>query len=182
MNRKENRRSKSLGEGKVNSEVRAKFLRSYLTGIFALQSSLPLHSTLSRTARHLNAVAHRRHLKQQATSRGCLCRISRNQRSSDPLVSGSDATQSVHSSRHKPRQHHRSSPGRTCDKHRKYQWLGRDLVASVIQNPEQMQSLQPAVGYVPEHYQAAVEGINSWLGLAHGANYSYQINAGPFGR
>ena len=35
MNRKENRRSKSLGEGKVNSEVSAKFLRSYLTGIFA---------------------------------------------------------------------------------------------------------------------------------------------------
>ena len=41
-----------------------------------------------------------------------------------------------------------------------------------------MQSLQPAVGYVPEHYQAAVEGINSWLQVAHG-NYSYQIVQDP---
>lgn len=37
-----------------------------------------------------------------------------------------------------------------------------DLVADVVSNPQQFQSLQVAQGYVPEHFQAAVQGINSW--------------------
>lgn len=37
-----------------------------------------------------------------------------------------------------------------------------DLVADVISNPQQFQSLQVAQGYVPDHFQAAVQGINSW--------------------
>ncbi|MBS1955825.1 MAG: matrixin family metalloprotease [Cyanobacteria bacterium SZAS-4] len=37
-----------------------------------------------------------------------------------------------------------------------------DLVADVISNPQTFQSLQVAQGYVPEHFQAAVQGINSW--------------------
>jgi predicted Zn-dependent protease len=37
-----------------------------------------------------------------------------------------------------------------------------DLVADVVSNPQQFQSLQVAQGYIPEHFQAAVQGINSW--------------------
>lgn len=37
-----------------------------------------------------------------------------------------------------------------------------DLVADVVSNPQQFQSLQVAQGYAPEHFQAAVQGINSW--------------------
>lgn len=37
-----------------------------------------------------------------------------------------------------------------------------DLVADVISNPQTFQSLQVAQGYAPEHFQAAVQGINSW--------------------
>ncbi len=37
-----------------------------------------------------------------------------------------------------------------------------DLVADVISNPQTFQSLQVAQGYSPEHFQAAVQGINSW--------------------
>jgi predicted Zn-dependent protease len=53
-----------------------------------------------------------------------------------------------------------------------------DLVASVVQNPQQLQSLTTAEGYAPEHYQAAVAGINSWLRVSNG-KYSYEITQDP---
>jgi predicted Zn-dependent protease len=53
-----------------------------------------------------------------------------------------------------------------------------DLVASVVQNPGQLQSLEQAQGYVPEHYQAAVRGISSWQNVAGGL-YSFQITQDP---
>jgi Matrixin len=43
-----------------------------------------------------------------------------------------------------------------------------DLVASVVQNQEQMNGLQVAQGYAPEHYQAARQGIESWKNCGNG--------------
>jgi predicted Zn-dependent protease len=53
-----------------------------------------------------------------------------------------------------------------------------DIVANVVQNPDQLNSLPQAVGYVPQHYQAAVQGINSWQKCGGGL-YSYQITQDP---
>lgn len=53
-----------------------------------------------------------------------------------------------------------------------------DLVASVVQNQQQLQSLSQAEGYAPEHYQAAVEGINSWQKFGNGL-FSYQLTQDP---
>jgi predicted Zn-dependent protease len=53
-----------------------------------------------------------------------------------------------------------------------------DVVANVVQNPEQLQSLPAAEGYVPDHFQAAVRGINSWKGVAQGL-FSYEITQDP---
>ena len=176
MNRKENRRSKSLGEDKINSEVSAKFLGSYLTGIFALVVALTAFNSEDSSAapkrtrpsaapkttapsgvvyqefRGPNgAVIH--WLADQMPLKVYIAPGTSLDSIIDPAL-GAPAT-STGNLDHLP-----------------------DLVASVIQNPEQMQNLQPAVGYVPEHYQAALEGINSWLQVAHGA-YSYQIVQDP---
>lgn len=37
-----------------------------------------------------------------------------------------------------------------------------DLVADIVQNPQTMQSLTVAEGFVPAHFDAAVQGISSW--------------------
>ena len=47
-----------------------------------------------------------------------------------------------------------------------------------MQNKEQLQSLPAAEGYVPEHFQAAVRGINSWKGVAQGL-YSFEFTEDP---
>lgn len=53
-----------------------------------------------------------------------------------------------------------------------------DLVASVVQNPGQLQSLPVAVGYAQEHYQAALNGINTWQHYSGGL-YSYTLVNDP---
>lgn len=58
----------------------------------------------------------------------------------------------------------------------KEQWP--DVVANVVQKKGQLGSLPQAVGYVPQHYEAAVQGINSWQKYSGGL-YSYQITQDP---
>jgi predicted Zn-dependent protease len=53
-----------------------------------------------------------------------------------------------------------------------------DLVAGVVQNPAQLNSLQPAQGYVQEHFQAARQGIQSWAGVS-GGKYSFEFTDDP---
>lgn len=53
------------------------------------------------------------------------------------------------------------------------------LVASVASNPQQMQSLPQAVGFVPEHYQAAMEGISMWKAFEREGLFSFQFTDDP---
>ncbi len=54
-----------------------------------------------------------------------------------------------------------------------------DLVADVISNPQTFQSLQVAQGYAPEHYQAAVQGINSWKAFERDGLFKFQLVEDP---
>lgn len=54
-----------------------------------------------------------------------------------------------------------------------------DLVASVVQNPETMQNLPVANGFVPDHYQAAVQGIGSWKAFEKENLFSFQFTDDP---
>jgi predicted Zn-dependent protease len=54
-----------------------------------------------------------------------------------------------------------------------------DLVADVISNPQSFQSLAVAQGYVPEHYQAALQGINSWKAFERDGLFKFQIVEDP---
>ena len=54
-----------------------------------------------------------------------------------------------------------------------------DLVADVISNPQTFQSLQVAQGYAPEHFQAAVQGINSWKAFERDGLFKFQIVEDP---
>ena len=53
-----------------------------------------------------------------------------------------------------------------------------DLVAQVTSNQEQFQQLKEAEGYMPEHYQAAVQGIESWKKYSNGL-FSYEFVKDP---
>lgn len=54
-----------------------------------------------------------------------------------------------------------------------------NLVAQVVDNPEQFQSLQRAEGYVDGHYQAVLEGVLSWKPFENEGLFSYQITQDP---
>ncbi|HEY9679264.1 MAG TPA: matrixin family metalloprotease [Drouetiella sp.] len=54
-----------------------------------------------------------------------------------------------------------------------------DLVADVVSNPQTMQSLPVAQGYVPEHYQAALQGINSWKAFEKEGLFRIQMVEDP---
>ena len=54
-----------------------------------------------------------------------------------------------------------------------------DLVADVVSNPQQFQSLPVAQGYVPEHYQAALQGINSWKAFERDGLFKFQVVNDP---
>lgn len=54
-----------------------------------------------------------------------------------------------------------------------------DLVADVISNPQTFQSLQVAQGYTPEHFQAAVQGINSWKAFERDGLFKFQLVEDP---
>ncbi len=54
-----------------------------------------------------------------------------------------------------------------------------DLVADVISNPQTFQSLPVALGYSPEHYQAAVQGINSWKAFERDGLFKFQLVEDP---
>jgi len=53
-----------------------------------------------------------------------------------------------------------------------------DLVASVVQNPDQLSSLAPAQGYALDQLQAAVQGINSWKNYGSGL-FSFVFTEDP---
>lgn len=54
-----------------------------------------------------------------------------------------------------------------------------DVVAQVIQNQEQLQSLQPAIGYTPDQKQAALQGINSWKAFEKEGLLSFTFTNDP---
>jgi hypothetical protein len=53
-----------------------------------------------------------------------------------------------------------------------------DLVASVVQNPDQLRSLQVAQGYSDQHYAAARQGIESWKNYGNG-QFSFEFVQDP---
>lgn len=54
-----------------------------------------------------------------------------------------------------------------------------DLVADVISNPQAFQNLQVAQGYTPEHFQAALQGINSWKAFEREGLFKFQLVDDP---
>jgi predicted Zn-dependent protease len=54
-----------------------------------------------------------------------------------------------------------------------------NLVAQVVDNPEQFQALRPAEGYVDGHYQAVYEGILSWKQFEREGLVSFEITQDP---
>lgn len=54
-----------------------------------------------------------------------------------------------------------------------------NLVAQVIESPEQFNALQPAAGYVDGHYQAVLEGILSWKQFEREGFISYDLTDDP---
>jgi predicted Zn-dependent protease len=56
-------------------------------------------------------------------------------------------------------------------------WPG--LVASVVQNQKQWRSLNRAEGFLPGHYQAALEGIGAWKVFQNEGIISYDLTSDP---
>jgi hypothetical protein len=54
-----------------------------------------------------------------------------------------------------------------------------DVVAGVLQNPEQFRSLPVARGFSPQHSQAAIQGINLWKAFEKEGLYSYSLVDNP---
>ena len=54
-----------------------------------------------------------------------------------------------------------------------------DVVAGVLQNQEQFKALGVAKGFVPQHAQAAVQGINSWKEFEKEGLLSYKLTNDP---
>jgi predicted Zn-dependent protease len=54
-----------------------------------------------------------------------------------------------------------------------------NLVAQVVSNQEQLQSLKRADGYVDGHYQAAMEGVLSWKQFEREGLFSFQLTQDP---
>ncbi len=54
-----------------------------------------------------------------------------------------------------------------------------DVVANALENPEQLASMPVAEGFQPQHFQACVEGINSWKGFEREGLFSYNITEDP---
>lgn len=54
-----------------------------------------------------------------------------------------------------------------------------DVVAEVLQNPEQLHKLPVADGFLPQHYQAALAGINSWKPFEKEGIFSFVFTNDP---
>ncbi len=54
-----------------------------------------------------------------------------------------------------------------------------NLVAQIVENPQQWNSLGVAEGYVDGHYQAALEGVSAWKAFEPEGFLSYQITDDP---
>lgn len=54
-----------------------------------------------------------------------------------------------------------------------------DLLANILQNPEQLKSLPVAQGFTDQQYQAAVEGISSWKPFEREGLFSYALTDNP---
>lgn len=54
-----------------------------------------------------------------------------------------------------------------------------DLVASILGNQEQLQTLPLAQGYTADQYQAAVQGINSWKAFEKEGLFSFVLTDDP---
>lgn len=54
-----------------------------------------------------------------------------------------------------------------------------DFVANVLQNPQQLNSLPQAEGFVPQHRQAAMEGINYWKRFEKEGLLSFEFTDDP---
>lgn len=54
-----------------------------------------------------------------------------------------------------------------------------DVVAWVLEDPERVNQLPTAEGFVPEHYQAVLQGINMWKAFEKEGLLSFQITNDP---
>lgn len=54
-----------------------------------------------------------------------------------------------------------------------------DVVAWILEDPQRVAQLPTAEGFVPEHYQAALQGINMWKPFEKEGLFSYQITNDP---
>jgi predicted Zn-dependent protease len=54
-----------------------------------------------------------------------------------------------------------------------------DFVGKVLENPAQLQSLPQAEGFIPQHRQAAVEGINYWKRFEKEGLLSFEFTEDP---
>ena len=54
-----------------------------------------------------------------------------------------------------------------------------DFVASLLENPAKMQALPKTDGFLPQHRQAAIEGINYWKQFEKEGLFSYELTDDP---
>ncbi len=54
-----------------------------------------------------------------------------------------------------------------------------DLVADIVVNRDKLAGLPAGQGYLPEHRQATIEGINYWKPFEHEGLFSYQLTDDP---
>lgn len=54
-----------------------------------------------------------------------------------------------------------------------------DVAAQVLENPERLQSLPVAEGFLANHYQAALEGISEWKRFENEGLFSFQFSNNP---
>jgi hypothetical protein len=54
-----------------------------------------------------------------------------------------------------------------------------DLVANVAENTDQLNNLPKADGFVPEHYDAAIQGISLWKAFEREGLFSFQFTNDP---
>lgn len=57
--------------------------------------------------------------------------------------------------------------------------LWPDYIAQILDDPEKLNQLPQAEGFVPEHYQAVLQGINMWKPFEKEGLFSYQLTNDP---
>ena len=62
---------------------------------------------------------------------------------------------------------------------RNHRMLATLLVASILENPGKLKALPKTQGFLPQHRQAALEGINFWKAFEKEGLFSFELTDNP---